>query len=346
MLESGRVVASSANLAGERPIAGGFVPSGEREARTVDSLPIDPDDRFRVVGERFTRVDGVYTLYVGGSLEPTDESVATLWRSFLVGGPLLVIVVAGVTWYFVGLALAPVEAMRSEVADITASELHRRVPDPASGDEIGRLADTMNAMLARLESAHERQQQFVADASHELRSPLANIRAQLEVDLAHPEQATALETERSVLEEAIRLQVLTDDLLLLARSDAGAPLRVAPVDLDDIVFREVELLRARQAAAVDTLRVSGAQVHGDAELLGRAIRNLLENAARYATERIVVGLFEDRGSGSVELLVADDGPGIPRATASRSSSASPASTRRGDAAPAARAWGWRSSVRS
>ena len=311
VLESGRVVAASANLAGVPVIAGGFRPSGIREARTVDSLPIDDDERFRVVGERFTRSDGVYTLYVGDSLDPIDESVTTLRRSFLVGGPAMVLIVAGVTWYFVGLALAPVEAMRSEVADITASELHRRVPDPTTDDEIGRLADTMNAMLVRLETAHERQQQFVADASHELRSPLANIRAQIEVDLARPDDAAPLETERSVLEEAIRRQRLADDLLLLARSDAGAPMRVASVDLDDIVFREVERVRARREAVVDTLRVSGAQLQGDGELLGRAVRNLLENAARYATERVTVGLVEDRTTGHLELAVADDGPGIP-----------------------------------
>jgi heavy metal sensor kinase len=271
---------------------------------------VDDGDRFRVVGERFTRENGaVYTLYLGRSLEPIDESVATLRWTFTVGAPLMVVIVAWVTWTFVGRALYPVEAMRAQVADITATELYRRVPEPDSRDEIGRLAETMNAMLARLDEAQTRQQQFVADAAHELRSPLANIRAQLEVDLARPEEAEFLETERSVLEEAVRLQRLADDLLLLARGDVGAPMRSAAVDLDDVVFREVE--RVRREAAVDTIRVSGAQLVGDEELLSRVVRNLLENAARYANERVTVGLHEDRRNGIVELMVSDDGPGIP-----------------------------------
>jgi len=310
---NGQVIAASENLTGQPPVAGGFRPAGLREARTIDSLRIDDEDRFRVVGQRFTRPEGVVTLYVGDSIEPVEESVATLQRSFFVGGPLLVILVTAVTWYFVGRALTPVEAMRAEVAGITASELHRRVPTPPIDDEIGRLADTMNAMLARLEDSQTRQQQFVADASHELRSPLANIRAQLEVDLARPEEAEPLETERSVLEEAVRLQRLADDLLLLARGDAGAPMQSETVDLDDVLFREAERLRATQATVVDTLRVSGAQLAGDPELLSRAIRNLLENAARYATERVTVELREDRRAGVIELAVADDGPGIPEA---------------------------------
>lgn len=315
--ERGRVVATSSNVAGLPPVGGGFLPSGLREARTVDSLGIDDDERFRVVGQRFSRPDGVYTIYVGDSIEPIDESVATLRRSFIVGGPLLVILVTAVTWYFVGRALAPVEAMRSEVADITATELHRRVPEPATDDEIGRLADTMNAMLGRLEESQNRQQQFVADASHELRSPIANIRAQIEVDLARPEDADPLATEQSVLEEAMRLQRLADDLLLLARGDAGAPMRTEPVDLDDIVFREAERLRTMRAADVDTLRVSGAQLIGDTELLTRAVRNLMENAARYATERVTIELREDRSAGAVDLAVVDDGPGIPEGARER-----------------------------
>ncbi|MDA0353607.1 MAG: ATP-binding protein [Chloroflexi bacterium] len=309
---NGRVVAASPNLDGYAPVAGGFRPAGLREARTIDTLQIDDEDHFRVVGQRFSHSDGnVYTLYVGETLLPIDESVALLRRSFLVGTPLLVILVTALTWYFVGRALAPVEAMRAEVADITASELHRRVPAPPTDDEIGRLANTMNEMLARLEESQARQQQFVADASHELRSPLANIRAQLEVDLAHPDQASPLATEQSVLDEAMRLERLADDLLLLARGDSGAPMRAEPVDLDDIIFRETERLRARRGAMVDTVRVSGAQVVGDAELLSRVIRNLLENAARYAAERITVELREDRRSGRIELVVADDGPGVP-----------------------------------
>ena len=129
--------------------------------------------------------------------------------------------------------------MRSEVAEIGDRELHRRVPEPGTGDEIDRLSRTMNAMLARLEGASARQRRFVADASHELRSPLTAIRSQLEVDLAHPQGANWKTTERDVLDETVRMQRLVDDLLVLAQSDADRQhVRRERVDLDDLVLEE------------------------------------------------------------------------------------------------------------
>src|SRR6185295_17164890 len=134
----------------------------------------------------------------------------------------LLALVGVLTWVVTGRALRPVEAIRHEVEVIGAEDLHRRVPEPANQDEIGRLARTMNAMLRRLEDATERQRRFVADASHELRNPLAGIRAQVEVDLAHPEQANWQATERDVLDDTVRLQRLVEDLLTLATADASA----------------------------------------------------------------------------------------------------------------------------
>ena len=303
----GRVVAASANIAGEPPLIEGFAPDGDGELRTFDELPID-DDPFRVIARRVETRDGVYTIYVAETLEDVGESAEVLNRSLVFAVPLLVLLVGGLTWLVVGRALAPVEAIRAEVSEIGGEELHRRVPVPATEDEIGRLARTMNAMLERLEAARERQLRFVADASHELRSPLTNIRAEIEVDLAHPAEAQPLETERRVLEEAVRLERLVDDLLLLARGDVGRAIQPRPVDLDDIVFREIERIRGRERVAVDNRGVSGAQLLGDRDQLTRVVRNLLENATRFAEERVTVTLSED--GDAITFAVADDGPGI------------------------------------
>jgi signal transduction histidine kinase len=174
----------------------------------------------------------------------------------------------------------------------------------------------VNAMLNRVDAAHRRQRQFVADASHELRTPLTTIRSELEVDQAHPGTADLAATHRSVLEETIRLQRLVDDLLHLARADEGvAPSRSATVDLDEIVLRESEALRARARTPIDTRGVSGAQVVGDAGELTRAVRNLLDNAGRHAASTVTVTLAERNGA--AVLVVADDGPGIPPDQAGR-----------------------------
>jgi signal transduction histidine kinase len=172
-------------------------------------------------------------------------------------------------------------------------------------------------MLARLEDATERQRRFVADASHELRSPLTGMRAQLEVDLEHPELADWQATERDVLGDAIRMQRLVDDLLAIAVVDASAfdATHRAPVDLDEIVLAEARRLQTRSALAVDARAVSGAQVEGNADQLLRVVRNLLDNAARHAASRVEVSLVESPTH--VTLRVVDDGPGIPDADRQR-----------------------------
>jgi signal transduction histidine kinase len=168
----------------------------------------------------------------------------------------------------------------------------------------------MNEMLDRLEESSERQQRFVADASHELRSPLTRIRSAVEVDLAHPGASDLRATHASVLEDVRELQDLVDDLLQLARSDAAVdPDRTELVDLDDVVLRETDRLRARGGVTVDISGVSAAQVAGDPGQLGRAVRNLAENAARHAASRVAFTTAEH--DGVAELTVSDDGPGIP-----------------------------------
>lgn len=211
------------------------------------------------------------------------------------------------------------------MAAISEDELHRRVPASPTGDEIQHLADTMNAMLSRLEDAYARQSRFVSDASHELKSPIAALRAHLEVDLAHPEQADWLQSERAALIEVTALQRLVEDLLTLAGLPGGTrPLRHESVDLDDLVLREGERIRIRARVRVDLSNVSAGQVEGDPAQLARAVRNLLDNPERHAVSTVALSVRERNAA--VEVEVADDGPGIPPPTASASSSAFPAST--------------------
>jgi signal transduction histidine kinase len=308
--ESGRVVAASANINGESRIST-LEPGGDGYAvRSIDHLA-EGEGPFRVVARRVTTKAGVFTVYVAGSLEPVADSTESLIRLLLIGLPILLLLVGATTWVVVGRALRPVESIRSEVESIGAEDLHRRVPESSTPDEIGRLAHTMNAMLGRLEDATDRQRRFVADASHELRSPLTGIRAQLEVDLAHPEAADWQTTERDVLVDAVRLQRLVDDLLTLATTDASAldASSREPVDLDEIVLTEARRLRSRTLHRVDTTRVSGAQLTGNRDQLARAVRNLLDNAARHANSTVTATLAESESA--ITLIVVDDGPGIP-----------------------------------
>ena len=256
-------------------------------------------------------VDGTIVL-VANRLEDLGDSTAALAGSLVVAVPLTTAVLAGVVWWAVGRALRPVEDIRGRVDSISGSSLDRRVPEPDTPTEIARLARTMNGMLGRLQRSAEQQRRFVADASHELRSPLARMRAELEVDAAHPESADPAATAASVLAETIGVQRLVDDLLLLARGDAGATAapRREPVDLDDVVGTVAGNLRRAGERRIDTRDVRPVQVPADRAQLERLVGNLLDNAVRHARDRVVVTLTPV-GDGGAELTVADDGPGVP-----------------------------------
>lgn len=305
----GDVVASSANVAGLPAVADVPPGPGERVV-TIARLPHE-DSRFRLLTRWSDEGGAPRAVLVAGTLDDVDDSIATLTRSLLVAVPLVVLALGLILWWLTGRTLRPVEVIRSEVATIGGTDLRRRVPVPPGDDEVARLARTMNEMLDRVDDATRRQRRFVADASHELRSPLTRMRTELEVDLAHPESADLLATHRSVLEETVGLQQLTDDLLLAARADAravGAP-RDEPVDLDDLVVTAARRLSADERVAVDLTGVSAAQVRGDAGQLARAIGNLADNARRHARATVAFTLVER--DGLAVLTVADDGPGVP-----------------------------------
>ncbi|HEY8059683.1 MAG TPA: ATP-binding protein, partial [Acidimicrobiales bacterium] len=224
--------------------------------------------------------------------------------------PLLLVLVGLVAWTLVGRALAPVAAMTGAADEITATDLDRRLPESEGRDEIARLGRTLNAMLGRLADSRDRMSAFVADAAHELRSPVSSLRQHAEVALEHPDRTEVKDMAEVVRAESLRLQRLVDDLLLLARVDEGAPTRRdRAVDLDDAVAAAVARLRPVTQVVIDTSDVSGGQVIGDPSGLDRLVGNLLENAARHATARVEIALSE--GDDGVTLTVDDDGPGIP-----------------------------------
>ncbi|MGW8379678.1 ATP-binding protein [Streptomyces sp. ODS28] len=289
------------------------------------SLPVDDDgevtyDKGDVVGHQTFRVvavqsatrDGVpVTVYAGTSLRAQEEATSSVSQAMLIGLPLLLVVVAGVTWLVTRRALRPVEGIRGEMAAITAStDLSRRVPEPAARDEVAALAHTTNETLAALESSVERQRRFVADASHELRSPIASLRTQLEVGAAHPE---LLDLEGAVT-DTVRLQGLAADLLLLARLDAGerpSDSRVAPAAL----VREELAQRVGDRLPVRTQELADGEVLGSQSQLARVLGNLVDNAQRHASSQVRVAVRRD--GGALELAVEDDGEGVPEAERER-----------------------------
>jgi signal transduction histidine kinase len=300
------VLASSPNLTGDQPIAADPLVG----MRIVEGLPGDEDDAFVVVEERAQSSSGPLRVLVGHNLDSVTESTTIARALLFLAIPGLLLIVGATTWAIVGRALAPVEAIRREVAEISSTELHRRVLDTPGEDEIARLARTMNEMLHRLESSQRRQDQLVSDASHELRNPIAAIRHHAEIALAHPDRTTSSVLAEEVLKEDLRLQRIAEDLLLLAQLDEGAlRLNARPVDLDDIVLEEARRLKEATELDVDTTGVNASRVNGDRAQLQRVVRNLADNAARYATTSVRLAVRAN--DGRVILEVDDDGTGVP-----------------------------------
>ncbi|MFE1546178.1 sensor histidine kinase [Streptomyces sp. NPDC058718] len=291
------------------------------EAGSVGATTWHGEGRATVDGQeatyRFSQVeatdprDETVLVYAGASLAGRQSTVGTAAVVMLAGLPLLLGVVAGVTWLVTRRALRPVEDIRREMAAITASaDLSRRVPEPVSRDEIARLARTTNETLAALESSVERQRRFVADASHELRSPIASLRTQLEVAEAHPD----LLDLPGAVEDTVRLQHLAADLLLLARLDAGERPGDGRVDLGELLAGEVAR-RTGDRIGAGAVADPGAVVAGSRQQLARVIGNLLDNAQRHAEARITATVRVT--ADGVLLCVDDDGPGVPEAERDR-----------------------------
>ncbi len=260
------------------------------------------------VTEEIATNKGPIMLHAVSSTDEIDRSVGAFSGALILGLPVLAFGAGIMTWFITGQTLAPVGLMTRRVRELSATTLDARVPVPPTDDEISQLARTMNEMLDRLQNASVAQRQFVSDASHELRSPVASIRAQLETALRYPDDVDWPAVARIVLAEDTRLEHLVGNLLAMARLEEGRLGPRSEVDLDDLVMAQTHRMTG---VRVDVSGVSAGRVWGNPDELTSVVRNLLDNAARYAATTITVSVRE--AGPWVVVVVEDDGPGIPAA---------------------------------
>jgi signal transduction histidine kinase len=251
---------------------------------------------------------------IGRSLEQRDEALDRLLNEFLIGGPAALLLATLAGYGVAAAALRPVEAMRRRAAAITASTPGQQLPVPQARDELARLAETLNDMLARLEAALEHERRFVDDASHELRTPLALLKTELELALRHPRSREELEqTLQSAAEDTDRLVHLAEDLLLVARFDQGElPIRPELVSARAVLERAVDRFGSRASEHERSLSIRDgpdAYVDADPVRLDQATGNLVDNALVHGAGPIVLELTSE--DGEVALHVLDSGPGLP-----------------------------------
>jgi len=279
----------------------------------LDGRPFGIPYLMRVVA---VPADGGQIVLSAAAYTEVRDSMTALSRALLVGTPLLLLLLAGATWLVVGSTLRPIAALRRGAQMVTATGKATELPVPEARDEVLTLAITLNDMLARLDAAGRRQRSLVSDTAHELRSPIASIRAQLEVALDHPEQQDWNQTGRDVLADTLRLSRLAEDLLVLARLDEYQPRTGAgrPVDLTALITEEAERSTGGRVP-VTAIATGPCAVTGDEEGLRRLLRNLIDNALLYAKSGVEVTARCE--AGEAVLTVSDDGPRIPSADRER-----------------------------
>ncbi|WP_281264943.1 HAMP domain-containing sensor histidine kinase [Curtobacterium sp. 9128] len=281
-----------------------------RRSRPATSRWTHDGERWLLVSDDVDLPDGTEaTIVFGSSLESADTATTAVTTLLAVGVPVLVALMGVGTWIVVGRSLRPVDRIRREVDAVRGDARGARIAVPDTGDEVARLADTMNAMLERLDRSASAQRQFVADASHELRSPIASVRQHASVAAAHPDRIGVGELAEVVTAENDRLARLVDGLLVLSKLDERGVADCRAVDLDDLVLAEVSRVRSAGLVSIDGSGVGPARVLGDPAVLSRVVRNLVDNAVRHASGRIALGVRAE-GTWAV-LTVDDDGVGVP-----------------------------------
>ena len=310
----GEVVDGTPRLGGRPLLDAGQLDRAQRGTVMLEkpNLPGE-DERVRLLATPVSAAGSRYVVVVGTSLEAKGDALESLLTQLLIGGPLALALSALAGYGLAAGALRPVESMRREAEAVSASRPGRRLSLPPADDEIGRLGQTLNAMLGRLETALERERRFVSDASHELRTPLASLRTELE--LAHRRERTREELEaalRSAAEETERLSQLAEDLLVLARAQGGElPVRRERIRVEKLLtdVRERFAHRAAEAGRPLETEADGVlELSADRLRTEQALGNLVENALRHGRGRIV--LVARRQDGHVELHVRDEGPGF------------------------------------
>lgn len=319
----GAVIAATGDIEGQEPIV--TVTATSEGVTTLTVPTLDAGDRGEQEGESdddegpylvaITGADtptGPVTVLVAGSLAAAEAAASALTPLLIGGIPLLALVVGVTTWMLAGRTLKPVRLMTEEASQITATDLGRRIPSPDTRDEIQLLAETLNRMLERLDASITTQRRFIADASHELKSPVTSLLAMTEVASQHPERIDVERFASDAHAESRRLALLVDDLLTLARSDEGAlVLEPTRFDLADLIAEET----SRLWPAHITVHLEGVVpiiIDGDRRRIGQVIRNVVDNAVRHA--RGNVWIETHTSPHQVDILIADDGPGIPPAS--------------------------------
>lgn len=272
------------------------------------------DDRVRLLATPVDVRGRRIVVIVGASIEPGEEAQHEFGGLLLIGGPVALLLASAAGYAAAAGALRPVELMRRRAREVRAGQPGMRLPVPPSNDEVARLGETLNEMLARLEEAFARERAFVADASHELRTPLAILKGELELALRDASDAEAFrEAVTSAAEETDRLVQLAEDLLIIARSDQGElAIRRARVDTAELLERVRERFARRateHGVALDVAPTSSLVIDADGLRLEQALGNLVDNALRHGDGH--VRLSATQGEHGVEVHVRDDGPGFP-----------------------------------
>jgi heavy metal sensor kinase len=297
-----------------RPIGRNLLTSAELAAARSGPLLTDRpsvpglDEPARMLALPAAREGQKVVLVVGATKENRAETLSSLRTAFLIGGPIALLLAALGGYLLAGAALRPIESMRKRAADISAASLDERLPVPPADDEVSRLGETLNAMLARLEDGLERERRFVADASHELRTPLALLKTELALALKPGRSDTELRAAiESAAEATDRLSRIADDLLLLARAERGGlRLKTEQVDVMDVLGEVAGRFRTDRKISVapgEPLVVSADRLR-----LEQALTNLVDNALRHGSGSVTISAI--RENGAAELHIVDEGPGF------------------------------------
>lgn len=313
--ERGRVLDATQPLHGRALLGAHDLQQARAEPvmRDVGSVP-GLDEPARLLAQPVVRRDRKVVLIVGSTRADITEALSGLRTELLIAGPIALLLASIAGYLLAGVSLRPVESMRRRAAEISAETPGERLPVPQTHDELERLGETLNEMLSRLESALEQQRDFIADAGHELRTPLALLRTELELALRHGRSSEELrEAIRASSEEVDRLSQLADDLLLIARSERGKlELQLETVDTAELlegVATRFEWRAQETGRGLSALPTPGVSVCGDRLRLEQALANLVENALRHGDGE--VQLSATPVDGLIELHVTDEGSGFP-----------------------------------
>jgi heavy metal sensor kinase len=318
LVDAGRVVDATPPLSG-RPVLSAVQLRAAARGPLYTDLPSVPglNEQSRVLAMPVRRGGRQMVLVVGSTTQNEAETLAGFRNELLIAGPIALLLASLAGYLLAGIALRPVEAMRRRAAEISAETPGERLPVPVTNDELERLGTTLNEMLERLEDALQRERDFVADAGHELRTPLALLRTELELALRHAESPDELRAavQRSAA-EVDRLAQLADDLLLIARSERGQlPLKVETLDAGELLSTVARRFRWRadeeRRALSPEAAPDGLRVHADRVRIEQALGNLVDNALRHGKGSVT--LRAAAVDGCVELHVQDQGPGFPHA---------------------------------